>query len=112
MVKIVGITGSLRPDSYSAKALEYVIDLVRAKGAEAEILDLRSLNLPFCDASDFYPDYPDVEKLRDTVKAADGLILATPEYHGSLSGVMKNALDLMSFEHLSNKVTGLISVLG
>ena len=112
MVKIVGITGSLRPDSYSAKALEQVIDLVRAKGAEAEILDLRSLNLPFCDASDLYPDYPDVEKLRDTVKAADGLILATPEYHGSLSGVMKNALDLMSFEHLSNKVTGLISVLG
>jgi NAD(P)H-dependent FMN reductase len=38
--------------------------------------------------------------------------LATPEYHGSVSGVMKNALDLMSFEELSGKVAGLISVLG
>ena len=86
--------------------------MVAAKGAEIEILDLRQMKLSFCDASDDYPDYPDVKKLQNTVKSADGLILATPEYHGSVSGVMKNALDLMSFEHLSNKVTGLISVLG
>lgn len=112
MVKIVGIIGSLRPDSYSAKALTEVIEMVKAQGAETEILDLRFLNLPFCNGGDEYPDYPDVEKLRNAVKSAHGLILATPEYHGSLSGVLKNALDLMSFEHLSDKVTGLISVLG
>ena len=112
MVKIVGITGSLRNSSYSFQALETAVTRVEALGAEVEILDLREMNLPFCDGGDDYPDYPDVEKLRDTVKAADGLILATPEYHGSVSGVIKNALDLMSFEHLSNKVTGLISVLG
>jgi FMN reductase len=111
-MKIVGITGSLRQDSYSAKALQQVIDMVGAKGVETEILDLRQMNLPFCDGGDEYPNYPDVEKLRNTVKSASGLILATPEYHGSVSGVLKNALDLMSFEHLSNKVTGLISVLG
>jgi NAD(P)H-dependent FMN reductase len=38
--------------------------------------------------------------------------LATPEYHGGMSGVLKNALDLMSFEELSDKVTGSISILG
>lgn len=70
------------------------------------------MNLPFCDGGDDYPDYPDVEVLRDKVKAADGLILVTPEYHGSVSGVIKNALDLMSFEQLAGKVAGLISVLG
>ena len=112
MVKIVGITGSLRTDSYSALALQQAIDRVRALGAEAEIIDLREIKLPFCDGGDEYPDYPDVETMREKVKAADGLILATPEYHGSVSGVMKNALDLMSFEHLSGKVTGVISVLG
>jgi FMN reductase len=112
MVKIVGILGSLRPDSYSAVALQQAINRVQALGAEAEILDLREMKLPFCDGGDDYPGYPDVDILRDKVKAANGLILATPEYHGSVSGVMKNALDLMSFEHLSNKVTGLISVLG
>lgn len=112
MVKIVGITGSLRDSSYTFQALEAATQRVEALGAEVEVLDLREMNLPFCDGGDDYPDYPDVEKLRNAVKAADGLILATPEYHGSVSGVIKNALDLMSFEHLSNKVTGLISVLG
>ena len=112
MVKIVGMTGSLRADSYSTLALQQAIDRVRALGAEAEIINLREMKLPFCDGGDEYPEYPDVEVMRAKVKAADGLILATPEYHGSVSGVLKNALDLMSFEHLSGKVTGLISVLG
>lgn len=112
MVKVIGILGSLRQDSYSALALEQAINRVKALGVEAEILDLREMSLPFCDGGSEYPDYPDVEILREKVKAADGLILATPEYHGSVSGVMKNALDLMSFDHLADKVTGLISVLG
>jgi FMN reductase len=112
MVKIVGIAGSLRSDSYSVQALKLAADRVKALGAEVEILDLRQMNLPFCNSGDDYPDYPDVEKLRNAVKEADGLILVTPEYHGSVSGVLKNALDLMSFEHLSGKVAGGISILG
>ncbi|MEC4984918.1 MAG: NAD(P)H-dependent oxidoreductase [Oscillatoria sp. PMC 1068.18] len=112
MVKIVGIGGSLRPNSHSYQALKIAMQRVEALGAEVEILDLREMNLPFCDGGDEYPDYPDVAKLKATVKAADGLILATPEYHGSVSGVLKNALDLMSFDELSGKVTGAISVLG
>jgi FMN reductase len=112
MVKIVGIAGSLRSGSYSQQALEIAAQRVQALGAEVEILDLRTMNLPFCDGGDDYPDYPDVARLSQTVKEADGLILATPEYHGSISGVLKNALDLLGFEELSGKVTGLISVLG
>lgn len=112
MVKIVGIGGSLRAGSYSQIGLEIAARRVEALGAEVEVLDLRQMNLPFCNGEDEYPDYPDVEKLQNVVKAADGLILSTPEYHGSLSGVLKNALDLMSFEQLDNKVIGLISVLG
>lgn len=112
MVKVVGFAGSLRADSYSQKALKVAADRVAALGVEVEVLDLRSLNLPFCDGSDEYPDYPDVERLRQTVLQADSVILVTPEYHGSVSGVLKNTLDLMGFEHFSDKVTGLISVLG
>ena len=112
MVKVVGIGGSLRPDSSSYQALAVAIQRVQALGAEAKILDLRQMNLPFCSGGDDYPDYPDVVRLREAVQEADALILATPEYHGSISGVLKNTLDLMSFEQLSNKVTGLISVLG
>ena len=112
MVKIVGIAGSLRKDSYSQLALEVAVQRLQALGAEVEILDLIQMQLPFCNGGDDYSEYPDVEKLQNAVKNADGLVLATPEYHGSVSGVLKNALDLMSFDQLSGKVTGLISVLG
>ena len=112
MVKIVGIAGSLRSGSYSQLALRQAARRVEALGAQVEILDLREMRLPFCTGDKEYPDYPDVERLRRAVREADGLILATPEYHGSVSGVLKNALDLMSFDELSGKVAGLISVLG
>lgn len=112
MVKIVGLNGSLRPNSYSALALKQAIVRLEALGVEVEELDIRTMNLPFCNGGDDYSDYPDVERLQAAFKAADGMILVTPEYHGSVSGSLKNALDLMSFEHLDGKVAGCISVLG
>ncbi len=112
MVRIVGIGGSLRPNSQSQLALTVAAQRAEALGAEVEVLDLRTMQLPFCNGENDYPGYPDVERLRHAVKQADGLILSTPEYHGSVSGVLKNALDLMDFEQLDGKVTGLISVLG
>ncbi|WP_017317751.1 NADPH-dependent FMN reductase [Mastigocladopsis repens] len=112
MVRIVGIAGSLRTESYTQIALSLASQRVEALGADIEILDLRQMQLPFCNGEKEYPDYPDVQRMRDAVSSADGLILATPEYHGGVSGVLKNALDLMSFDQLSDKVVGLISVLG
>lgn len=112
MVKIVGIGGSLRQNSYSQLALKVAANRVEALGAEMEILDLRQMQLPFCNGEEEYPGYTDLERLRNTVKQADGLILSTPEYHGSISGVLKNTLDLMDFDQLDGKVAGLISVLG
>jgi FMN reductase len=93
-------------------ALHAAARRIEALGAEVEILDLQKMRLPFCNGEKNYPDYPDVQRLQETITSADGLVLATPEYHGSVSGVLKNALDLMSFEQLSDKVVGLISVLG
>jgi FMN reductase len=112
MVKIVGIAGSLRPESYSQMALKVALQKVQLLGAEVELLDLRQMQLPFCDGGDEYPQYPDVKKLQQAVSEADGLILVSPEYHGSISGVLKNALDLLSFDQLAGKVTGFISILG
>jgi FMN reductase len=112
MVKIVGIAGSLRADSYSQMALKIAADKVQDLGAEVEILDLRQMDLPFCHGGDEYPHHPDVQKLQAAFSNADGLILVSPEYHGSVSGVLKNALDLMSFEQLAGKVAGFITILG
>lgn len=112
MVKFVGIAGSLRPNSYSQLALGLVCDRLRFLGAEVEQLDLRQMNLPLCHGGKDYPDHPDVERLRQAFLEADGFVLVTPEYHGSVSGVLKNALDLMSFDQLDGKVAGAVSILG
>ncbi len=112
MVKFVGIAGSLRPNSYSQMALGLTCDRLRALGAEVELLDLREMDLPLCHGGKEYPDHPDVERLRQAFLEADGFVLVTPEYHGSVSGVLKNALDLMSFDQLDGKVAGMISILG
>jgi FMN reductase len=111
--KIVGICGSLNKESSALKILKVLETKLRVKGAEEVlIVNLRDLRLPFCNGEKNYPEYPDVQYLWDIVSNANGLILATPEYHGGFSGVLKNTLDLLRFEDLSGKVTGVVSVLG
>jgi FMN reductase len=112
VVKIVGIAGSLRPASYSQQVLKLAGDRLTALGANVTLLDLRELDLPLCHGDKDYPDHPDVDRLRQAFLDADGFLLVTPEYHGSVSGVLKNALDLMSFDQLDGKVTAMISILG
>jgi FMN reductase len=61
----------------------------------------------------FDEDYPaDVARLRADIKASDGLIVGSPEYHGCFSGVLKNALDLMRFDEMQGKMIGLLAVSG
>ncbi|AHB88682.1 NADPH-dependent FMN reductase SsuE family [Thermosynechococcus sp. NK55a] len=112
MVKFIGWAGSLRDSSYSQRALDAAIAKAATRGVTVERLDLRQMRLPFCTGAESYPDYPDVAAFQAKVKEADGILLVTPEYHGSVSGVLKNSLDLLSFEHLSGKVVAMMSVLG
>jgi NAD(P)H-dependent FMN reductase len=111
-MKIAALGGSLRPQSFAYMALELALKKVERQGVSTELIDLRKLRLPFCSGEASYPDYPDVEVLRQSVRSATGLLLATPEYHGNISGVLKNALDLLEDEHMAGKVVGLIAVVG
>jgi NAD(P)H-dependent FMN reductase len=82
-------------------------------GAETELIDLRDYALVFCDGKEDESHYPkDVFKLREAVRRSQGIILATPEYHGGYSGLLKNALDLMGFEEFEGKMLGLVGVSG
>jgi len=110
-VKIVGLCGSLREDSYTRKTLRNALDGAAKLADSVSLIDLREYELPFCDGSTgkYGPD-SDVKKLRNKVKSAQGIILGTPEYHGSFTGVLKNALDLMGFEEFEGKMLGLVSV--
>ena len=107
---IVGICGSLSADSTTLRALTLALDAARRAGGETSLLDLRKLQLPFA-SSDWNPrEWPDAEKLVSAIRGADGLIWATPEYHGSYSGALKNALDLASIPDFEGKVVALMGV--
>ena len=53
-----------------------------------------------------------MELFRSSVKSSTALLLASPEYHGDISGVLKNALDLLEEEHMVGKVVALLAVVG
>jgi NAD(P)H-dependent FMN reductase len=94
-------------------ALATALEGALANGAATRLIDLREYNLPFVTAPNgAEQELADVQRLRADVKAADGIILATPEYHGSFSGVLKNAMDLMGFEEFEGKMLGLVGVSG
>ena len=111
-VKIVGICGSLREGSYTRMALAVALRGAEERGAETQLIDLRKYKLVFCDGGDSSEEPKDVSRLREEVKRAHGVILATPEYHGGYSGVLKNALDLMGFDEFEGKMIGLLGVSG
>ncbi|MCB1052788.1 MAG: NAD(P)H-dependent oxidoreductase [Acidobacteria bacterium] len=109
-VRIVAISGSLRAKSFSRMAVLTALEGARQLGAETEYLDLRDVRVA-CDGNEEDRGYPDsVYTLREAVKSAHGVLLCTPEYHGSVSGVLKNALDLMGFREFSGKIIGLLGV--
>lgn len=113
ILRVIAICGSLRRGSYTRMALELALEGARELGAQVELLDLRDYDLVFCDGSKREESRaPDVARLQDRVKEAQGIILGTPEYHSGYSGVLKNALDLMGFDEFGGKVVGLVAVSG
>jgi NAD(P)H-dependent FMN reductase len=111
-VKVVGICGSLRDTSYTRLALETALIGASQLGAKTRLIDLREYDLPFVDGRNKKDYPPDVLRLKNEVAEAEGIILGTPEYHGSYSGALKNALDHMGFHEFEGKLVGLIGVAG
>lgn len=89
---IVGIGGTARPDSTSEKALRFTLAEVREAGAEVEIFTGRDIELPMYVPGDKTRG-ASAAALIGALRRADGIVLASPGYHGSISGLIKNALD-------------------
>ncbi|HEX2262809.1 MAG TPA: NADPH-dependent FMN reductase [Pseudonocardiaceae bacterium] len=89
---VVGIGGSMRQDSQSERALGVVLDSARAAGAETVAITGTDLVLPFYDPA--VVERSEVaHRLVATLREADGVVLVSPGYHGTVSGLVKNALD-------------------
>jgi len=92
---IVGLGGAFRPGSATEMALTAALKAAEALGARTRLLGADLLiRLPIFDPRSGPAD-PAQAELLEAVRSADGLIVATPGYHGSLSGMIKNALDTL-----------------
>ncbi|GAA2832879.1 NADPH-dependent FMN reductase [Crossiella cryophila] len=91
-VTVVGIGGSLRADSQSQRALDLVLAGAREAGAKTVAFTGPDLVLPFYDPA--VPDRPEnAIRMVEALRTADGVVLVSPGYHGTVSGLVKNTLD-------------------
>lgn len=100
-VQVLGLVGSLRQESYNRKLLQTAQHLAPA-GMHIEEARLEGIPL-------FNPDHGvpmAVQELKERIRAADAVLIATPEYNYSIPGVLKNALDWMSYPPAENPFDG------
>ncbi len=93
-LRLLGISGSLRRDSFNTALLRAASTLV----PEGVSLEVRTLHgIPLYDGDVEAQGIPaEVTALREAIRAADGLVLSSPEYNNSVPGVFKNAIDWLS----------------
>lgn len=102
-IHILGFTGSLRKGSYNQAALRQAQKFL-SDGAEMEIISLE--NIPLYNQDYEYDEPEPVRILKDKVKMADALFIVTPEANYSIPGVLKNAIDWISWPLKMCPMTG------
>jgi NAD(P)H-dependent FMN reductase len=107
---VAAVAGSLRDESYTRLGLDHALRGVEAAGGRGRLLDLREYDLPPLDAD--RDEQGDSAAFTTAIREADSVLLGTPVYHGSYSGVLKNALDYCGFDEFEHTTVGLLSVSG
>lgn len=109
--KVLGVAGSMRKNSHSTRILRILLQIAKEKyGAQTQILDLRETRLPLYNPTletNESVDNNSIQIASDAVKWADAFILASPDYHGSMSGTVKNFLDYF-WEEFAGKTFGYV----
>jgi chromate reductase len=96
--KVLTFAGSTRQDSFNKKLAIEAAEIANSMGAQATFVDLKDLNIPFFDEDlETTEGMPDgVKKLHQLMIDSDKIIIASPNYNGSFTAVLKNALDWVS----------------
>jgi len=102
-VHILGFAGSLRKQSYNKAILAAALEMV-PENATLEIIDLEGIPLFNQDLERQPPDK--VKEFKAKIRAADAILIATPEYNYSIPGVLKNAIDWASRPYGDNAFDG------
>jgi len=117
--KILAFSGSLRKQSWNHSLVSLAAKAAEDAGAEVEVIRLQDFQLPIFNEDDEaeLQAHPALSALREKLSSCKGLLIASPEYNGSLSAVLKNTLDWLSrpgaesgYEPaFTNKVVAIIS---
>ena len=110
-VKVMGISGSYGNDSNNTKLVKLGLEILSDLGAETHFLYLNEKPLPFVGEEGCW-DHENVKDFQNLATEVNAYLLSSPEYHGCMSGVMKNQLDWIYSKHVSGKAFGLMSTLG
>lgn len=115
-IRVVGIGGSVDSGSQSDRVLRSVLSAVQGLGAEISVFSGLDLDLPPYHSGAVLPDM--ALDYVEAVRAADALVISSPGYHGTVSGLVKNALDYLEElrgdrrPYLDGRAVGLVSVAG
>lgn len=95
--KILAFAGSLREHSFSKRVVKTAVKGAEKAGAEVDFIDLRSFPMPIFNDDDYQKGFDEnALKFQKLLSEYKGFLIASPEYNGSLSGALKNAIDWAS----------------
>ncbi|WP_088041476.1 NADPH-dependent FMN reductase [Bacillus sp. EAC] len=106
-MNIVMISGSPRKEGRTGK-----LSAIISKKYGIKTIDLSELVLPIYNGQEEQNELINIQKLRAQLENADAVIVATPEYHGGMSGALKNAFDFLGSKHFKDKPVAIIAVSG
>ncbi|MDQ1909796.1 NADPH-dependent FMN reductase [Paenibacillus sp. GD4] len=110
-MNIIILAGSNRKAATSTLLSHYIASQLKEKGVTARVFDLYEKPIPFY-SPDTESSDANLLEMKEALLRADGIVLATPEYHGSMSGVLKNALDHVGFDYFDGKAVLSVSSAG
>lgn len=108
-VKLLAFSGSARKDSYNTKALKLLVRAAQAAGAKVTVINLSDYSMPIYDGDlESQQSLPEnAKKLQALIAEHDGLLIASPEYNGLPTPLLKNVLDWASRPNANNPNSGL-----
>ena len=109
--RIPVLVGSVRRGRQSIRVARFACDRLRRAGADAPLLDLAEFNLPIMEERLHRRDDPPpgLVPFSEAIRGADAVVVVSPEYNGSIPGVLKNALDYI-YGEWDRKPVGIVTV--
>ncbi|MEO7191913.1 MAG: NAD(P)H-dependent oxidoreductase [Vicinamibacterales bacterium] len=105
--EIVAVNGTSRPGNYTSHALAVTVDELRARGHVVHVIEARDLTLAFPG----FPATDDARRIQAAIRTCHGVVLATPEYHGTFCAMTKLIIENLGFPSaLAEKPAALIGV--